>query len=215
MVYPVPDAVANVWRVLSLFLHGWSKRQPQSRKYRIHRGCPNDLFDYLINMLPNEPSRLSRPAGPRSSGRYRRRRFHGGGPPPLFANPRIRMLTLFTKPARDDRARAHRCDRIRHEIGTHRGSAGSSRTPTPTTGTHLPKIVGDGVLDVPCRTWLNLCQCSANSQLVIICRRAGRLRPPLTESRISQAGASNPPYRFLFVRSTPIISTLHSQRSTL
>ena len=50
---------------------------------------------------------------------------------------------------------------------------GSSRTPTPTRGTHLPKNAGDGVLDVPCRTRLNLCQCSANPRWLIFRRRAG------------------------------------------
>ena len=56
-------------------------------------------------------------------------------------------------------------------------------------------VVGVGVLDDPCRTHRLHCRSRANPQSVTARRRAGRLRPPLTGSRIPQAGASQPALR--------------------
>ena len=61
---------------------------------------------------------------------------------------------------------------------------------------------------VPCRAGENSCQPSVNSHGFQVRRRAGRLRPPLTGSRISQAGASNPPLYYKVAATVALLASV-------
>ena len=62
-VYEVPDAVADdLERYCLYFCTKWIRREPQTRKYRIHGAVcydQNDFIDYLNQyVFPNETSRM-------------------------------------------------------------------------------------------------------------------------------------------------------------
>ena len=59
----------------------------------------------------------------------------------------------------------------------------------PFPGESVPHLVGRDAHIAPRRIRRIHCRIPAQTQLVIICRRAGRLRPPLTGSIIPKAGA--------------------------